>query len=186
MASTPTTPGNRLENVGRPGSFVGYGPEWARASTGPLRLMKGYATEGGTRVPAIIKLPNSKQHQVTSEFASVLDIAPTIYELSRARYPTTLRDHDLHALDGVSMLPYLTGQRDWIHDDDDSMGWELFGRTAFRRGKWKITWTEKPFGPSDFACTGWSGVRRSSSCPSSFVSDWPRRTRPSTNHRRRA
>ena len=48
------------------------------------------------------------------------------------------------------MLPYLTGQRDQIHDDDDSMGWELFGRTAFRRGKWKITWTEKPFGSSEF------------------------------------
>ena len=48
------------------------------------------------------------------------------------------------------MLPYLTGRRDQIHDDDDSMGWELFGRTAFRRGKWKITWIEKPFGSSDF------------------------------------
>jgi arylsulfatase len=30
------------------------------------------------------------------------------------------------------------------------MGWELFGRAAFRRGKWKITWIEKPFGSSDF------------------------------------
>jgi arylsulfatase len=143
-------PGNRLENVGRPGSFVGYGPEWARASTGPLRLLKGYATEGGTRVPAIIKLPNSKQHRLTKAFASVLDIAPTIYELIGATYPNTFHNRRLHALNGVSMLPHLTGKRAWIHDGNDSMGWELFGRAAFRRGRWKITWTEKPFGPSEF------------------------------------
>jgi arylsulfatase len=150
MASTITSPGNHLENVGRPGSFVGYGPEWARASTGPLRLMKGHATEGGTRVPAIIKLPNSVEHRVTAEFASVLDIAPTIYQLTDATYPKTFQDHDLHLLNGVSMLPYMTGEHDQIHDDDDSMGWELFGRSAFRHGKWKITWIEKPFGSSDF------------------------------------
>ena len=101
-------------------------------------------------MPAIIKLPNSKQHRVTAEFASVLDIAPTIYELTGATYPKIFRDRDLHALNGVSMLPYMTGRRDRIHDRDDSMGWELFGRTAFRRGKWKITWIEKPFGSSDF------------------------------------
>ena len=150
MTSTSTSPGNDLENAGRPGSFVAYGPEWARASTGPLRLMKGHATEGGTRVSAIIKLPNSNQHRVTSEFASVLDIAPTIYELTGATYPKTFRDHDLNALNGVSMLPYMTGLRDRIHHENYSMGWELFGRAAFRRGKWKITWIEEPFGPSDF------------------------------------
>ena len=150
MSSTEASPGNQLENVGRPGSFVGYGPEWARASTGPLRLMKGYPAEGGTRVPAIIKLPNRKQPRLTAEFASVLDIAPTIYELTGATYPKKFHDHDLLALSGVSMLPYLTDQRDRIHDDDDAMGWELFGRAAFCRGRWKITWIEKPFGPSDF------------------------------------
>ena len=37
-----------------------------------------------------------------------------------------------------------------IHDDDDAMGWELFGRAAYRHGKWKITWTERPFGPGAF------------------------------------
>jgi arylsulfatase A-like enzyme len=150
MASTNASPGNDLENVGRPGSFVGYGPEWARASTGPLRLMKGHATEGGTRVPAIIKLPHSEQHWVTAEFASVLDIAPTIYDVAGATYPKSFRDHELNALNGVSMLPYLTSERNRIHDHDDSMGWELFGRSAFRRGKWKITWIERPFGSGEF------------------------------------
>ena len=141
---------NRLDNVGRPGSFIGYGAEWARASTGPLRLMKGYPSEGGTRVPAIIKLPNSNRHQVTDEFASVLDIAPTIYEMTGAAYPQTLGGHERQALAGTSLLPHLKGQRERVHDNNYSMGWELFGRTAFRRGRWKITWIEKPFGASAF------------------------------------
>ena len=101
-------------------------------------------------MPAIIKLPDSNQHRVTAEFASVLDIAPTIYQLTGATYPKTFGDHDLNALDGVSMLPYMTGERNRNHDDDSSMGWELFGRTAFRQGKWKITWIEEPLGASDF------------------------------------
>lgn len=150
LSTSADDPGNSLDNVGRPGSFVAYGAEWARASTGPLRLMKGYSSEGGTRVPALIKLPHSRQHRVTSEFASVLDIAPTIYELTGAKYPTTFRETELHALDGVSLMPHITGTSDRIHADDDAMGWELFGRAAFRRGPWKITWIEKPFGTGEF------------------------------------
>ena len=149
-SSSPDDSGNELENVGRPGSFVGFGPEWARAATGPLRLMKGYATEGGTRVPAIIKLPQHKRHQLTSEFATVLDLAPTIYELAGATYLETFRKQPTEKLDGVSMLAYLTGKQARIRDTEYAMGWELFGRAAFRRGKWKITWIEQPFGASAF------------------------------------
>lgn len=150
FASLPDQPGNEYENMGLPGSFVGFGPEWAQATSGPLRLMKGHATEGGTRVPAIIKLPNQRKHQLSAEFASVLDIAPTIYEIAGVSYPQVYQGRKLHSLDGETMLPYLMGRKKSIHNQDYSMGWELFGRTAFRRGKWKITWIEKPFGSSEF------------------------------------
>ena len=30
------------------------------------------------------------------------------------------------------------------------MGWELFGRCAIRKGKWKITKIERPFGNGSF------------------------------------
>jgi arylsulfatase len=112
--------------------------------------VKGYATEGGIRVPAIVKLPGSDQHQLASEFASALDVAPTIYELVGVNYPNTFGDHKNHPLSGTSMLPYLQLRSDRIHAADYGMGWELFGRAAFRRGPWKITWTEKPFGTSEF------------------------------------
>lgn len=150
LATQPNEPGNQLENVGLPGSFVGYGPEWARACSGPLRLLKGYATEGGTRVPAIVKLPGNARQRASDEFATALDIAPTIYELSRTKYPPPSAPGPLLELDGESLLPYLSGDSNRIHSAEYSMGWELFGRTAFRKGKWKITWTEEPFGIGAF------------------------------------
>ena len=150
LAASAARPSNSLDNIGRPGSFVGFGPEWAQATSGPLRLMKGHATEGGIRVPAIIKLPKRSKHVLSAEFCSVLDIAPTVYEAAGVTYPRKSKGHEIYRLDGETMWSYLTGKSDQIHDDDYSMGWELFGRTAFRRGKWKITWIEKPFGTSKF------------------------------------
>ena len=113
--------------------------------------MKGHATEGGTRVPAIITSPDKHNDaRIAASFGSVLDIAPTIYDVAGVAYPQTYREHELDPLAGTSMLPYIKGSSERIHDADYSMGWELFGRAAFRRGRWKVTWIEKPFGTSEF------------------------------------
>lgn len=40
---------NRIENWGRPGSCVEYGPPWAQVSSVPFRLFKGVVAEGGVR-----------------------------------------------------------------------------------------------------------------------------------------
>lgn len=144
-------PGNELDNVGRPGSFIAYGAEWARASSGPLRLMKGYPSEGGTRVPAIVKLPqNADQPRTIHELTTVLDIAPTIYELAGTTYPEKRLDTRLYPLEGHSMLDSLRGKSPTIRSEEFGWGVELFGRGGYRRGQWKITWIERPFGAGRF------------------------------------
>ncbi|EXJ77351.1 arylsulfatase [Capronia epimyces CBS 606.96] len=50
---------NSLDNIGRANSFVWYGSRWAQAATAPSRLYKMYSTEGGCRVPLVVKLPNT-------------------------------------------------------------------------------------------------------------------------------
>ena len=45
---------NRLENIGRPNSYVWYGPRWAQAATAPSRLYKTHTAEGGIRVVAFL------------------------------------------------------------------------------------------------------------------------------------
>jgi hypothetical protein len=44
---------NRLENIGRPGSCVEYGPAWAQVSSVPLRQFKRVQADGGIRVPLL-------------------------------------------------------------------------------------------------------------------------------------
>ena len=48
---------------------------------------------------------------------------------------------------GRSMLPYLSGQTDAVHDADTGTGWELFGRRAIRQGDWKALYLPAPYGP---------------------------------------
>ncbi|KAF5543547.1 Arylsulfatase [Fusarium phyllophilum] len=46
---------NSLESIGRRNSFVWYGSRWAQAATAPSRLYKMFSTEGGCRVPLVVK-----------------------------------------------------------------------------------------------------------------------------------
>ena len=48
------------------------------------------------------------------------------------------------------MVPLLTGRSDEVHPADESICWELFGWRAVRRGDWKATWIQAPFGVSDW------------------------------------
>ena len=48
---------NDLDNIGRVKSYTWTGPGWALASSGPFRLYKTFASEGGIRVPAVVSWP---------------------------------------------------------------------------------------------------------------------------------
>ena len=44
------------------------------------------------------------------------------------------------------MLPFLRGEESSVHGSDAVMVWELFGRRAVRKGKWKALWLYGPYG----------------------------------------
>ena len=72
-------------------------------TVGGLRGNKGTIYEGGLRVPAIIEWPEKiKPARITSHPASVLDILPTILEITGTTYPAPQRP-----LDGTSLVPLL-------------------------------------------------------------------------------
>jgi arylsulfatase len=131
-------------------SGFGYGPDWARASSGPFRLVKGYPTEGGTRCPLIVKMPGGSAPRISAEFASVLDIAPTLYDLAQIEYPDSHGDDRIVPLQGASMLQHLKSEGVAIHEANYGIGWELFDRAAYRQGNWKIVSIEQPFGTGNF------------------------------------
>jgi len=139
---------NTLENIGRHGSYIAYGPGWARVSSTPFRMYKGFVAEGGITTPAIAVYPNRIPASVhSSQFASVLDVAPTLLELAHAPHPgTQYQGREVLPLQGTSMLSALTNKTGQVHPDDFVMGFELFNRRAIRKGNWKLLLMNKPWG----------------------------------------
>jgi len=141
---------NEIENIGRPGSYVGYGPNWARVGATPFRLYKAFTTEGGVRSPAIISFGgSSRQNQVDTHIASVKDLAPTFLEIAGVGLPTgEYKGRKIAAIQGTSMVPFLRGAAGEIHSPDYALCMELFGRVFVRKGTWKLVWVNKPWGQS--------------------------------------
>lgn len=126
------------ENMGRVGSFTWYGPQWAQAGTAPSRLYKGYPTEGGIHVPAFIWSAGQHARGINESLVSGMDVAPTL--LDYAGVPAggeEFRHHRIHAIEGRSLKPLLEGKVSEVRGETDSLGWELFGRSAVRQGRWK-------------------------------------------------
>jgi arylsulfatase A-like enzyme len=137
--------------MGTPNSFVAYGSPWAHVSSAVNSYYKGYSAEGGIHTPLIMKAPFLQQRkEPIHAFATVMDMAPTFLELAGINYPSTYQGRNLVPLKGESILPLLKNEKRYVHNDDYVMGWELFGRCALRKGKWKITKMEAPFGKGDF------------------------------------
>jgi arylsulfatase A-like enzyme len=144
---------NSYENIGNFDSFVWYGPRWAQAATAPSRLFKAYTTEGGVRVPCIIRYPPLHKDKlvdpITETFATVMDIAPTLLELAGLKHPSpTYQGRPVVPMRGKSMIPWLCGAESTIHDPNSSFGWELCGRSAIRKGQWKADFLPFPKGTS--------------------------------------
>lgn len=102
-----------------------------RASNAPLRGFKMQLYEGGIRVPFLMKWKGRiPAGMVYREPVTALDIHATA--LAAAGVPAP-RDKPL---DGVDLLPYLTGERrDPPHD---RLFWREGGQSAVRMGDWKL------------------------------------------------
>jgi len=137
--------------MGTPNSFVAYGPQWAHASSAVNRLYKGYSSEGGIHCPLIIKMPFQQEgNGIVTAFTTIMDLAPTFLELADGTYPLVYQGRHLTPYKGASLLPLLNKEKNYVHAENYVMGWELFGRCAVRKGKWKITKIEPPFGKGVF------------------------------------
>jgi arylsulfatase len=133
---------NTLSNMGNADSYLMLGPDWARVSVSPLRMFKGFVSEGGIRVPALIHFPLRLAQGVTNRsVVTVRDVMPTILELAGVDHPAgQFKGRQVLPMQGKSMLAVLEARADSVHGEDFSMGWELFGKRAIRSGDWKILW----------------------------------------------
>src|SRR5690606_18855716 len=125
-----------------------YGPQWAQVASAPRRLYKSVISEGGLLSPTIIRYPGfARQGSIATEFATVMDLAPTVLEMGGVEHPAASRNAEsIEAMRGRSMLPFLQQRTAQVHPDDAVFGWELFGQRALHRGDWKIARISAPNG----------------------------------------
>lgn len=130
---------NSPANMGRAGSYVMLGPHWARASMAPFRMFKGFTSEGGIRVPAIVRYPRRFAGGRTfTGIATIRDVMPTVLELAASDGEQPGGWQPPAGGDARSLVPILAGRERRVHATDAVFGWELLGKRALRRGDWKI------------------------------------------------
>ena len=122
--------GPQIDTMGGPGTFHSAGSAWANACNTPWRLQKHYNHEGGIASPCIIHWPrgNIRRGAIEDQPAHIIDLMPTLVELTGARYSSPLE------LVGKSLLPLMESEA----DRPRTLFFEHEGNRAVHDGRWKL------------------------------------------------
>lgn len=91
---------------GGPGTYPHYSAGWAVAMDSPFSYTKQVASDfGGTRNGMVIHWPSGikAKGEIRSQFGHVIDIAPTIYEISKIPAPKTVNGIAQDPIEGTSL-----------------------------------------------------------------------------------
>ncbi|MBO9433740.1 arylsulfatase [Ruegeria sp. R13_0] len=141
-----------FSSMGQKGVYADYGPSWAAAAATPASYYKTFSTEGGLRVPLIVRYPEMVAAGTKVEsFAFVLDVVPTLLELAGVETPgSTYNGREINPPSGISMVPVLTGALDTVRDEDNPVGYELAGSSAVFKGRYKLSQNPPPKGTGEW------------------------------------
>ena len=119
-------------------SDIAYDARWANMCNTPLRLYKQYAHEGGSSTPMIAHWPNGikARGMLTGYTAHLVDLMPTVMELSGAEYPTHFNGKKILPMEGASLVPAFNGTK--TRNASKPIFWEYSGNHAVRDGQWKL------------------------------------------------
>jgi arylsulfatase A-like enzyme len=124
--------------IGSVGRFTSLNLSWANVSNTPFRYYKAYSHEGGIATPLIVWWQGRVGVPGTfTDFpAHLIDIMPTILQLTGARYPAiNARQEKVNPLEGVSLASLLDGRRPAV---ERPLFWQWAKGMAIRKGRWKL------------------------------------------------
>lgn len=134
-------PDGRLEGgtAGGPASTVFAGMNWATLENTPFQWFKHFTREGGISSPLIAHWPRGIDPRLDGSLvhapSHLIDVMPTLVELSGATYPRVHDGHAIIAEQGRSLAPAFHGQP--LHRGVP-LYWEHEGNRAIRDGNWKL------------------------------------------------
>ncbi len=133
--------GDRFEFINNPekAGAVSIGIGWANACNTPFRKHKNRPEEGGISTPFIASWPKGIDKQLNGSFirdaAHIIDIMPTLVELSGATYPREHAGQPIYATTGISLLPLFQDKPRPAHD---YLFFEHENNCAVLHGDWKV------------------------------------------------
>ena len=139
-ANAESGPAGRMdgEGPGGPNSNLYLGMSWATLGSTPFRRFKHFTLEGGISSPLIMKWPSgiaaNRRNTLERQPAHLIDLMPTIVDLTGARYPTEFKGNAIQPMEGVSLRPIFTGRP---ITRAQPIFWEHEGNRAVRSGNWK-------------------------------------------------
>lgn len=112
------------------------GESWAFLQNTPLRSYKHFNHEGGIATPLLVHWPAgiAARGELRTQPAHLIDIMPTVVEVSGATYPKQFRDQPIQPLEGQSLVPAFSNgvlERQALY-------WEHEGNAAIRAGAMKL------------------------------------------------
>jgi arylsulfatase len=143
-----------IDKIGTEHSFEDAPSGWTQATNTPFRLWKADPnSEGGTHQPLIVYYPNGKLEKggIRNQYGHVIDLAPTIYELTGAKVPEVIKGYKQKPIEGTSLV-YAFNNAD-APNRHTVQYYELFGKRAIVKDDWKASVFHQP--GDDFAKDVW-------------------------------
>jgi len=120
-------------------SYCTVDKPWANASNSPFRKYKNTDHEGGICTPFIASWPKAirGQGKITNAVGHIIDLMPTLAEISGADYPSVYHQHPVLPMEGTSLLPVFKGG---TGKKERTLCWRTNpkGHRAIRKGDWKL------------------------------------------------
>ena len=135
---------NTVEGMGSSASFVLQDPRWASAIAAPARFFKGFVTDGGIRIPAILDAPGLGRGAVNNVTGDLRDVAPTLLSLAGIAQSRTVDGRQVAEIEGIDLTPMLADPAVDRAAADAVFGFN--GQGLVRRGNWKAIRILPPFG----------------------------------------
>ncbi len=128
---------DKTAEVGSPKTYLGIGPGWSSAANTPFRLHKSWSHEGGIATPLIIHWPEqlSEHGALRTSPVHVIDILPTVLDITGAEPHHVLPDETVPLLPGLSLVPEFAKNGAIEHE---LLWWSHDGTRAIRVGDWKL------------------------------------------------
>ncbi len=127
--------------IGGEHSYWGYGWEGALMANTPYSGTKATMYNGGIKVPFVLKEPNSANSpelDIADKFIHVSDFTPTFLDYAKVTHPADYKGKPVASMMGKSIKPFLEGNVDQVHGNDEIISAEMFGNRLVLMGDWKV------------------------------------------------